>query len=176
MMIWNWLWSYWEGKRNLNLNLHIRARTRSMVYTIRLSLWFFLLFHLGREKGRRRGSFMEEKKVENEGGRISYDGSALPSPHRGMSFFFLYRFLAFTRSLLTCLIRWIRWGRPFWPWPLFFKKDRCKKKAKKRREDRGREKGGKTSKSEIMDRYPLYFGFTSTQYYFLLVPMDISTN
>ena len=45
---------------------------------------------------------MEEKKVENEGGRISYDGSALPSPHRGMSFFFLS--LSLSRSLALCLL------------------------------------------------------------------------
>ena len=110
---------------------------------------FFFLFHLGREKGRRRGSFMEEKKVENEGGRISYDGSATLLPTEEWAFFSFSIAFTLSRPLLTCLIRWIRWGRPFWPWPLFFKKDRCKKKAKKRKEDRGREKGGKNLRESI---------------------------
>ena len=152
IMIWNWLWSYWEGKRNLNLNLHIRVRTRSMVYTIRLSLWFFLHFHLGREKGRRRGSFMEEKKVENEGGRISYDGSALPSPHRGMSFFFS---IAFSLSLALCLLAWLdgsggggRSGRD----PYFSKKIDAKRR--RRRE----EKTGEGRRGEKPLRVRLWIG------------------
>ena len=146
MMIWNWLWSYWEGKRNLNLNLHIRVRTRSMVYTMRLSLWFFLSFSFGKRKRAAEGKLYGGEESGKWGRENLMTDQLSFSPQRNELFSLslsLSLSIAFTlsRSLLICLIRWIRWGRPFWPWPLFFKKDRCKKK---RREDRGREKGGKT--------------------------------
>ena len=136
---------------------------------------FFFFFIWEEKKGGGGEALWRRRKWKmREGESLMTDQLSL-FPTEEWAFFFS---IAFSLSLALCLLAWLdgsggggRSGRD----PYFSKKIDAKRR-RSREEKTGEGRRGEKPKREYMDGYPLYFGFTSTQYYFLLVPMDISTD